>query len=254
MSTDTQKHRKQFDLSHLQIDEKLQGSRLASFPRRSLAFGIDWLIILLCTEFFSLVVPLALLLLIFKKRLRTTVIKSRRLLRKNVGFADRKLEDMEIDERLRHQFRRYMTVYLYVIIYLPLVLAGLALTTLVVSIFSVETYETAKASVFSSFGGFFRPITDLNNAMELLASFFGAFIYFTLFTWQWQGITPGKKLTGIRVVRLNGKPITFRGSLERATGYTASASLIGLGFFQYFWDRNCQATHDKITETIVIEN
>ena len=61
---------------------------------------------------------------------------------------------------------------------------------------------------------------------------------------------PGKT----EVVRLNGQTFTFWGSLERSTGYTASAALLGLGFFQYFWERNCQTTHDKITETIVIEN
>lgn len=249
----TQEPRRKFDFSHLQVDDKLQGSKLASFPRRTIAFALDWLIILLCTEFFSLLAPLALVFLLIKRRLRTTLVKSRRILRKNVSFADQKLEDMDIDSRLRRQFRQHMTIYLYVVIYLPLFLAVVALIVFVTSIFSVETYETAKASFSNSFSGLFRPISDLNDALGLLVSFFGAFVYFTLFTWQWEGSTPGKRLAGIRVVRLNGKPISFRGSLERATGYTASVSLLGFGFFQYFWDRNCQTTHDKITETIVIE-
>lgn len=253
MPTQAKEIRRKFDFSHLQVDEKLKDQQLASFPRRTIAFALDWLIILLCTEFFSLLIPLGLLFLLFKKRLRTTLVKSRRLLKKNVSLADRKLEDLEIDRQLRRQFRRYMTIYLYVIIYLPLLVAVIALLAFVTSIFSLDTYETAKASFSNSFSGLFRPISDLNDAVGLLVSFFGAFVYFTLFTWQWEGITPGKRLAGIRVVRLNGQPISFRGSLERATGYTASASLLGFGFFQYFWDRNCQTTHDKITETIVIE-
>ena len=253
MPTHTQKTRRKFDFSHLQVDEKLKDRQLASFPRRTMAFALDWLIILLCTEFFSLLIPLGLVFLLIKRRLNTTLVKSRRILKKNVSQADRKLEDLEIDQRLRQQFRRYMTIYLYVIIYLPLLVAAFALLAFVTSISSAETYDAAKASLSGSFSGLFRPISDLNDAMGLLVSFFGAFVYFTLFTWQWEGSTPGKRLSGIRVVRLNGQPISFKGSLERATGYTASASLLCFGFFQYFWDRNCQTTHDKITETIVIE-
>lgn len=252
MISDTQETRRKFDLSHLYIDDKLQGSQLSSFPRRSIAFAVDWLIILFCTEYFSLLVPLALVFLVMKNRLRTTLVKSRRILKKNVRFADRKLETMAIDEKVRRQFRRHMTVYLYLIIYLPVVLASLTLVLFLLNYFSAETYETAKASVSGSLSSLFRPISDLNHALGLLVSFLGAFVYFTLFTWQWQGSTPGKRLMGIQVVRLNGKPISLWGSLERATGYTASTSLLGLGFFQYFWDRNCQTTHDKITETIVI--
>ncbi|MFP4090430.1 MAG: RDD family protein [Cyclobacteriaceae bacterium] len=253
MNTKARKHQ-QFDLSHLQVDEKLQGVKLASFPRRALAYGLDWLIILLCTEFFALLLPLVLVFLIVRKRLSTTIVKSRRMLKKNVSFADRKLEAMQIDEKLRAKFRKHMTVYLYVIIYFPLLLAVLIVAAFTVSLTDVNSYETAKASIIGSLSGFFRPISDMNDAAGLLVSFLGAFVYFTFFNWQWQGSSPGKRLMNIRIVRLNGKPLTFWNSLERATGYTASASLLGYGFFQYFWDRNCQATHDKITETIVVEN
>lgn len=253
MIAGAEKEKKQFDYSHMQIDEKLQGSQLASFPRRALAYGIDWLIIILSTKFFVLLLPLAAVFLLFKKKLRHTLVLSRRMLRKNVHYADQKLEKLEVDQKLRQQFRRHMTVYLYVLIYLPLIISGLALTALVLSIFSVETYDATKASVVQNLSGIFRPINDMNDAMGLLASFFGAFLYFTFFTWQWQGSTPGKRIASIKVVKLNGKPLSFWGSLERATGYTASASLLGFGFFQYFWDRNCQTTHDKITETIVVE-
>jgi uncharacterized RDD family membrane protein YckC len=252
MSKSTLHKPAQLTLDHLRVDEKLQHARLAGFSRRTMAFGIDWLIILLCTEFFGLLVPLALVFLLIRKRLGTGLVKSRRILKKNISFADHKLEQMAIDVKLRRRFRRYMTAYLYVIIYLPIVLAGLALVSLAVSIFSIETYETAKASVSGPLSGLFRPITDLSNAFALLLRFFGAFVYFTLFTWQWRGSTPGKRLAGIQVVRLNGRPLTLWGSLERASGYTASAALLALGFLQFFWDPNRQTTHDKITETIVI--
>lgn len=57
----------------------------------------------------------------------------------------------------------------------------------------------------------------------------------------------------IKVVKLNGTPITLWNSFERFSGYSSSASLLLLGFLQYYWDANHQTTHDKITETIVVQ-
>ena len=77
-------------------------------------------------------------------------------------------------------------------------------------------------------------------------------LYFTAFTALWKGQTPGKRLLGIRVVRLNGQPMTLWGSFERFGGYAAGLLTGLLGFAQVYWDRNRQAIHDKITETVVI--
>ncbi|MBA4160151.1 MAG: RDD family protein, partial [Gemmatimonadetes bacterium] len=77
-------------------------------------------------------------------------------------------------------------------------------------------------------------------------------LYFTLFLAVWRGQTPGKRLLGIRVVRLNGKPITWWASFERFGGYAAGLATGLLGFLQIFWDRNRQAIHDKIMETVVV--
>lgn len=77
-------------------------------------------------------------------------------------------------------------------------------------------------------------------------------VYLTLFLALWQGRTPGKKAMGLRVVRLNGKPLGLYMSLERAGGYMAGFATGLLGFAQIWWDPNRQAIHDKITETVVI--
>ena len=77
-------------------------------------------------------------------------------------------------------------------------------------------------------------------------------LYFTATVAIWQGRTPGKRLLGIRVVRLNAKPITWWSAFERAGGYWAGLATGLLGFFQILWDRNRQGIHDKITETAVI--
>jgi hypothetical protein len=58
---------------------------------------------------------------------------------------------------------------------------------------------------------------------------------------------------GIKAVKLNGTPITLWNSFERFSGYSSSASSFFLGFFQFYWDSNHQTTHDKISETIVVQ-
>ncbi len=88
------------------------------------------------------------------------------------------------------------------------------------------------------------------------ASTFSYFVlvlaYFTLLTRIGRGWTLGKWLAGIRVVRLDGKAWTLWSSFGRAGGYGASLSTFGLGFLQALWNRNRQALHDRIAETVVV--
>ncbi|HEX6750169.1 MAG TPA: RDD family protein [Longimicrobium sp.] len=77
-------------------------------------------------------------------------------------------------------------------------------------------------------------------------------LYFTAFTALWKGQTPGKKLMGIRVLRLDGLPMTLWASFERFGGYAAGFFTGLMGYAQVFWDRNRQAIQDKISETVVI--
>lgn len=80
-----------------------------------------------------------------------------------------------------------------------------------------------------------------------------AALYFTAFLALWRGQTPGKRLFGIRVLRLNGQPIGWWAAFGRFGGYAAGFATGLLGFFQVFWDPNRQAVHDKISETVVIK-
>ena len=100
----------------------------------------------------------------------------------------------------------------------------------------------------------FNPAEGIEKIFQFFVGAFGGFAYFTFFTWKWNGQTPAKRFFRIKTAKLNGKNITFWNSLERASGYVASASLFFMGFLQYFWDKNHQTTHDKITETIVIQD
>ena len=74
----------------------------------------------------------------------------------------------------------------------------------------------------------------------------------TVFLSWWNGQTVGKKLMGIRVVRLDGEPITWWVAFERAGGYAAGFATGLLGFAQVWWDANRQGIHDRIVGTVVI--
>jgi len=99
-------------------------------------------------------------------------------------------------------------------------------------------------------GGFMRWVA---NALDDLGIGFGwGALYFTVFTVLGRGQTPGKRLMGIRVIRLDARPIGWWLAFERFGSYFASFSTGMLGFGQIFWDRNRQALHDKAVETVVI--
>lgn len=190
----------------------------------------------------------------FQKKLHYTIIKSRRLIKRSVLMGGKKIEENTvIAPSLKRRFTRGMVVYLYILLYLPIVATILYFSLIVMEYFSPQTYQNVTANLTSVFHLMSRPVFDLTNSVDLIARFFGAFAYFSVFTWKWKGQTPAKRLFRIGIVKIDGSPITFYNSLERASGYTASASIVLLGFVQYFWDRNAQTTHDKIAETVVID-
>ncbi len=66
------------------------------------------------------------------------------------------------------------------------------------------------------------------------------------------GQTLGKRLLGVRVMRLDGEPINWWVGFERAGGYAAGFATGLLGFAQVYWDANRQAIHDRIVGTVVV--
>ena len=96
------------------------------------------------------------------------------------------------------------------------------------------------------FFGSFRSFLD-----ELGFGFGWASLYFTVMLSWWKGQTIGKRLLRIRVLRLDGGPITWWVGFERAGGYAAGLATGLLGFAQIYWDANRQAIHDRIVGTVV---
>jgi uncharacterized RDD family membrane protein YckC len=93
----------------------------------------------------------------------------------------------------------------------------------------------------------------LGEFVDVLGFGFGwASLYLTVALSTWKGRTVGKRLMGVRVLRLDGQPITWWVAFERAGGYAAGFATGLLGFAQVFWDANRQAIHDRIVGTVVI--
>ncbi|QOL24731.1 RDD family protein [Thalassotalea sp. LPB0316] len=104
-----------------------------------------------------------------------------------------------------------------------------------------------------------RPVYSIIQYIEALIQDLGlgfgwAAFYFTVLTSAWHGQTLGKKLLGIRVIQLDGTPLSLWDSFGRYGGYGAGIATGLLGFLQVFWDPNRQAIHDKISATVVIDH
>jgi len=96
-------------------------------------------------------------------------------------------------------------------------------------------------------------LSTLKGFLDELGFGFGwASLYLTVMLSWWKGQTIGKRLLKIRVLRLDGEPITWWTAFERAGGYAAGIATGLLGFAQVYWDSNRQAIHDRIVGTVVV--
>jgi len=80
----------------------------------------------------------------------------------------------------------------------------------------------------------------------------GSVAYFTGM-WAWKGTTVGNVVLNLKVVRLDGQPVTFAVALVRALAAWLSAVVLFLGFFWIAWDQERQGWHDKIAGTTVVK-
>ena len=76
-------------------------------------------------------------------------------------------------------------------------------------------------------------------------------LYFAFF-WTFFGFTPGKALLGLKIVRRDGKPLSFGRSILRFLCYWVSAIPLFLGFIWILIDRRHEGWHDKLASTNVV--
>lgn len=70
--------------------------------------------------------------------------------------------------------------------------------------------------------------------------------------WAWKGTTIGGIVMGLKIVRLDGRPVDFGVALVRCLSSVFSAAALFLGFFWAGWDKDRQSWHDKIAGTLVV--
>ena len=78
-------------------------------------------------------------------------------------------------------------------------------------------------------------------------------LYFVILWVFWEGRTVGKKIMKIKIVTIEGKPITPGKAVLRYLGYILSSLGAFLGFLWIIWDKNHQGWHDKIAKTLVVK-
>ncbi|MEK6411116.1 MAG: RDD family protein [Acidobacteriota bacterium] len=67
------------------------------------------------------------------------------------------------------------------------------------------------------------------------------------------GQTAGMRILGIYIVRVDGKPFTFKqATVRHLIGYPLSMASFFLGFLWMLWDPQQQGWHDKLARTIVV--
>jgi uncharacterized RDD family membrane protein YckC len=78
-------------------------------------------------------------------------------------------------------------------------------------------------------------------------------VYFILFEGGSWHATPGKRAVGIVVVDSNGQGISYGTAALRYIGKIISSAIIGIGYLMAAFSDTCQALHDKIANTYVLE-
>lgn len=89
------------------------------------------------------------------------------------------------------------------------------------------------------------------DALRTAALFFVPAIYFAVATAR-RGTTLGKRLLGLRVVRLDGEPLSLFEGVERFGAYFGILGTLGLGLFDLWRDPNRRLGHDRAVDTVVI--
>ncbi len=70
--------------------------------------------------------------------------------------------------------------------------------------------------------------------------------------WAWRGTTVGGTVVGLKVVRLDGRPMSFMVAMVRGLGAAFSILVMGLGYLWIAWDAEKQGWHDRIAGTVVV--
>jgi uncharacterized RDD family membrane protein YckC len=99
---------------------------------------------------------------------------------------------------------------------------------------------------------YLNTLTDWQNRV-IIVTYIVQTAYYVYFLARNNGQTIGKRMMKIRVVKLNGQPLTLADAAIRcAIGYPASGFFFFIGFIWAAFDAKRQAWHDKLASTVVV--
>lgn len=98
-------------------------------------------------------------------------------------------------------------------------------------------------------------VIGFTNAMTFQTgrAFWFLFAIYHAGMWVWKGTTLGGSVLGIRLVRLDGRPLDWQTAIYRVLGAVLSLLPLGLGFIWVCWDAEAQSWHDRIAGTTVVK-
>lgn len=108
----------------------------------------------------------------------------------------------------------------------------------------------------ASNAGGFRNAPKWVLALLVIFVFLVVFLYFTFFEWLWNGQTPGKRWLKLRVIREDGRPITFWEAfvrnLVRIFDMMPAPPLYSIGLISVFASNRDQRVGDMMAGTVVV--
>lgn len=119
--------------------------------------------------------------------------------------------------------------------------------------FFVALVATWFTTVISPFENWSTAMFYWGSAAVIFFIFLIAYAYYFFFEWLWNGQTPGKRLLRLRVVQMDGMPITYWHALIRNAMRLADflPAMYGVGVLVALLDSSNRRTGDLVAGTIV---
>jgi uncharacterized RDD family membrane protein YckC len=135
------------------------------------------------------------------------------------------------------------------LVFVTVIFLGVA-TSLILSFFGIADWLAAFYQRTSSDTGLAGSILRLMTAIGSFSFVF--FMYYTVVLSASAGMTVGHAIMGVRVVRMDGRPITWLRAIRRYLMMWVAAIPLFAGFFWIILDDRRQGWHDKLANTCVI--
>ena len=155
---------------------------------------------------------------------------------------------------LQGQYAGFVSRFLAILVDILLVIAIMVViglvSQLILSFFRLDTLFATALDNISRTSGLGQAL--LRGVAALGSFYFIFYLYYALLHAAAAGVTIGKALIGLRVVRMDGLPLTFGRSSRRYVAFLLSALPLFLGLLWVIIDDRRQGWHDKLSNTCVI--